>query len=174
MCLLQKISTLKLQIYLTDRFFAFLIKIVYKQLSSIYFVILISILDKLTQTESKQLKQEKIKNKYIDNYKFTIRMQSKNKSDIQNIESSISDYKSNIQKRNMQTNNKSTRELSANNLYIYSRLIDFLQIETKILTLILKIKIKLKINLKLQIKINLKINLKILIKIKIKKIKTKI
>ncbi len=84
------------------------------------------------------------------------------------------DYKNNIRKKKIQTNNKLVRKLSTDNLYIYSRLINFLQIETKILILILKIKIKLKINLKLQIKINLKINLKILIKIKIKKIKTKI
>jgi len=151
-----------------------LTKIICKQFFSIYFVVLILVLDKLIQIESKQLKQEKIKNKYIDNYKSTTCIQLKNKSNAQDIKSNISNYKSNMQKRNIQISNKSTKKLFINNLYIYSKLIDFLQIETKTLTLILKIKIKIKINLKLQVKINLKINLKILIKIKIKKIKLKI
>ncbi len=145
-----------------------------KQFFSIYFVVLILILNKLIQVESKQLKQEKIKNKYINNYKSTICIQLKDKSDAQNVKNNMLNYKSNVRKKNVQTNNKLTRKLFANNLYACSKLINFLQIRTKILTLTLKIKIKLKINLKLQIKINLKINLKILIKIKIKKIKLKI
>ncbi len=111
---------------MTNRFFAFLTKIICKQLFSIYFVILISILDKLIQIKSKQLKQEKIKKKYINNYKFTICIQSKNKSNTQDIKNSISNYKSNIQKRNIQTNNNLTKKLFANNLYIYLRLIDSL------------------------------------------------
>jgi len=45
------------------------------------------------------LKQKKIKNKYTNNYKSTTCVQLKDKNNTQNIKSSVSNYKSNIQKK---------------------------------------------------------------------------